>query len=127
MSKRTEKDLKALESIKKYLDKFKYRKPSTRSIPHVKYKDYDLYTYEDIHELYGYGEITELKFNKLTKQLEDKKNKQTSILENQKFYMEYLKQQINDEIRNCLKDLGYSNEEIIKYMLEENKNDEILY
>ena len=120
MSKRTEKDLKALESIKKYLDKFKYRKPPTRSIPHVKYKDYDLYTYEDIQTLYGYGDITALKFDKLTKKLEDMKNKQNNdILESQKFYVNYLKRQIDDEIRNCLKDLGYSDEDITKYMLNE--------
>lgn len=120
MSKRTEKDLKALESIKKYLNKFKYRKPSTRSIPHVKYKDYDLYTYEDIQTLYGYGEITALKFDKLTKKLEDMKNKQNNdILESQKFYVNYLKRQIDDEIRNCLKDLEYSDEDITKYMLNE--------
>ena len=118
--KHTELDLEALESIKKHLNKFKFKKPSARSIPHVKYKDYDLYTYEDIHELYGYGEITALKFDKLTKKLEDMKNKQNNdILESQKFYINYLKRQIEDEIRNCLKDLGYSDEDIIKHMLEE--------
>lgn len=120
MSKRTEKDLKALESIKKYLDKFNYKKHSARSIPHIKYKDYDLYTYEDIQTLYGYGDITALKFDKLTKKLEDMKNKQNNdILESQKFYVNYLKRQIDDEIRNCLKDLEYSDEDIIKYMLNE--------
>lgn len=114
--KHTEKDLKALESIKKHLDKFNYKKPSARSIPHVKYKDYDLYTYEDIQTLYGYGEITALKFDKLTKKLEDMKNKQNNdILESQKFYVNYLKRQIEDEINSCLKDLGYSDEEIAAY------------
>ena len=118
--KHTNIDLEALESIKKHLDKFKFKKTKVQDAPHITCKGLDCYTYDDIQDLYACGEISASKFDKLVEELENvQNNRDDQVGERQKHYIEHLKKIISDEIEFCLQDLGYSDEEIAKYIINE--------
>ena len=85
----------------------------------VIYKDYELYTYEDIQALYGNGVITEKKFDSLVQELEEKvsgndKVNQVAILEQElKIVLYFIKETVGTK-ESELQKLGYTDEEIIK-------------
>lgn len=85
----------------------------------VIYKDYELYTYEDIQALYGNGVITEKKFDSLVQELEEKvsgndKVNQVAILEQElKIVLYFIKEAVGTK-ESELQKLGYTDEEIIK-------------
>lgn len=85
----------------------------------VTYKDYELYTYEDIQALYGNGEITEKKFEALAQELEDQvsgndKVNQAEILEYQIKFLNHCIRDIENTKESELQKLGYTDEEILK-------------
>ena len=85
----------------------------------VVYKDYELYTYEDIQALYGNGEITEKKFESLAQELEDKvsgndKVNKVEILEYQIKFMNYFIREMSGTLESELQKLGFTDEQILK-------------
>ena len=88
----------------------------------VVYKDYELYTYEDIQALYGNGEISEKKFESLAQELEDKVSGNDIV--NKVEILEYELKFINHFIRDMegtkeceLQKLGWTDEQINKMRL----------
>lgn len=89
----------------------------------VIYKDYELYTYEDIQALYGNGVISEKKFESLAQELEDKVSgndhvNQVDILEHEIKFVDYLIKEIVGTQESELQKLGYTDEEIIKMRIK---------
>lgn len=105
--------------LEKKLEKVKSELNQEQKETSIIYKDYELFTYEDIQTLYGNGEITEKKFDSLVKELEDKlsgndKVNQVDILEHEIKFLGYF---INETIgtkESELQKLGFSDEQIIK-------------
>jgi len=87
----------------------------------VIYKDFELYSYKDIQDLYGVGEITEKKFDSLVKELEDKVsgNAKTKEIEKLGYEIKFIKHFIQEMLgtkESELQKLGYTDEEIVKMM-----------
>lgn len=121
--------LKACEEVLKFLKRKandiekKLNEAKEECTKHVTcfviYKDYELYTYEDIQALYGNGVITEKKFDSLVQELEEKvsgndKVNQVAILEQElKIVLYFIKETVGTK-ESELQKLGYTDEEIIK-------------
>ena len=87
----------------------------------VVYKDFELYSFEDIQELYGVGEITEKKFDSLVKELKDKTsgNAKTNEIEKLEYEIKFINHFIKEMAgtkESELQKLGYTDEEIVKMM-----------
>lgn len=85
----------------------------------VVYKDYILYTYEDIQALYGNGEISSRKFDSLAKELEDQISgndyvNAVEILEYEIKFLRYCIRDIANTKESELQKLGYTDEQILK-------------
>lgn len=90
---------KKIKKLEKEKDNLENERKDFKESVCVVYKDSELYTYEDIQELYAYGIITENKFEKLVNELENLKatsstDFQIEVLEYKIYYYNYFKKSL---------------------------------
>ena len=108
-----------VSDLDKKLETVKKESANAKKETSIWYKDIELFTYEDIQDLYGNGVIGEKKFDSLVKELEDKlsgndKKDEIEILEYEIKFLNYFINETVGTKESELQKLGLSDDEILK-------------